>query len=52
LAEAIDQLGHLPAMGETARRCTRALRAIWPPEADAMPFYPAFREGPARWPSR
>lgn len=44
LAQTTDELGHLPAMGETARRCTGALRAIWPPDADAMPLYPAFRE--------
>jgi hypothetical protein len=44
LAEATEQFGHLPAMGETARRCARRLREIWPPEADQMPLYPAFRD--------
>jgi hypothetical protein len=43
LAATTEEFGCLPAMGETARRSARALRAIWPPEADAMPFYPAFR---------
>jgi ankyrin repeat protein len=43
LADATEQFDHLPAMGATARRCAQRLREIWPPEADAMPLYPAFR---------
>jgi hypothetical protein len=44
LAATTEEFGCLRAMGETARRSAQALRAIWPPEADAMPLYPAFRE--------
>jgi hypothetical protein len=44
LSQTTEAFGYLPAMGETARRSARALRALWPPEADAMPLYPAFRE--------
>ncbi|HJT89545.1 MAG TPA: ankyrin repeat domain-containing protein, partial [Bryobacteraceae bacterium] len=43
LAGATEEFHHLPAMGETARRCTERLRQIWPAEADQMPLYPAFR---------
>jgi hypothetical protein len=43
LADATEEFDHLPAMGATARRCTRRLREIWPGEAEAMPLYPAFR---------
>lgn len=43
LAGAAEQFDHLPAKGATARRCAQRLREIWPPEADAMPLYPAFR---------
>src|SRR5207249_2462035 len=42
LADTTEEFNHLRAMGETARRCTRRLREIWPEDADAMPLYPAF----------
>jgi len=43
LADTTEEFNHLPAMGETARRCAERLRQIWPAEADQMPLYPAFR---------
>jgi hypothetical protein len=43
LADATEEFDHLPAMGATARLCTRRLRQIWPEDADAMPLYPAYR---------
>lgn len=37
-----EEYGHLKAVGATVRAVARKLRALWPPEADAMPYYPAF----------
>jgi ankyrin repeat protein len=51
LADVTEEFGHLPAMGDTARRCTARLREIWPPETDAMPLYPAFRGEEASLPA-
>jgi hypothetical protein len=35
--------GHLKSVGATVRIIADKLRAQWPAEADAMPYYPAFR---------
>jgi hypothetical protein len=43
IAKATAEYGYLEAIGETARRMTAKLRAIWPPESDHMPYYPAFQ---------
>jgi hypothetical protein len=43
LAETAATFRHLEAVGETSGRIATKLRSIWPPEADAMPYYPAFR---------
>jgi hypothetical protein len=48
LADTTEQFGHLHAMGDTARRCAQRLREIWPPEADQMPLYPAYRTATER----
>ena len=45
LAALTAQFGHLEELGETAREIAARLRALWPPEADQMPLYPAFRGG-------
>ena len=42
-SELAASVGHLQALGETAAALRAFLRARWPAEADAMPFYPAFR---------
>ena len=42
LAETTEVLGHMEAIGSTVRAIAAKLRAIWP-EADYMPYYPAFR---------
>ena len=36
---------HLVALGATFADIAATLRARWPAEADAMPYYPAFRSG-------
>lgn len=46
-ADLTEEMGHLEALGATARAITARLRALWPPEADQMPLYPAFRAGAA-----
>jgi hypothetical protein len=38
-----EQFGCLEIMGATARLIATRLRSLWPPEADQMPLYPAFR---------
>jgi hypothetical protein len=38
-----EDYGHLKSVGTTVRRIAEKLRAQWPAEADAMPYYPAFR---------
>lgn len=43
LTETTVAFGHLEALGATASRIAAKLRSIWPPEADSMPYYPAFR---------
>jgi hypothetical protein len=42
LAEATEQFGSLQALGATAHRAFERLRTMWP-EAEPMPYYPAFR---------
>ncbi len=44
LSRTTQELGHLEAIGHTFARMAAKLRTIWPPEADAMPLYPAFRK--------
>lgn len=43
LAVLTEELGYLEALGATARAIAARLRALWPPGADQMPIYPAFR---------
>ncbi|MBO0858152.1 MAG: phosphotransferase [Chloracidobacterium sp.] len=38
-----ENYGHLKAVGATIHSIANKLRAQWPAEADAMPYYPAFR---------
>jgi len=38
-----EEYGYLESVGATLRMIAEKLRARWPPEADAMPYYPAFR---------
>ena len=38
-----EDYGHLKSVGATVRMIAERLRARWPSEADAMPYYPAFR---------
>jgi len=38
-----EDYGHLKSVGATVRGIANKLRAQWPAEADAMPYYPAFR---------
>jgi hypothetical protein len=38
-----EEYGHLKSVGATVRAIAKKLRAQWPVEADAMPYYPAFR---------
>jgi hypothetical protein len=45
LSHMTEQAGYLAALGATIADLAGALRARWPPEADAMPYYPAFRGG-------
>jgi hypothetical protein len=33
----------MESVGATLRMIAEKLRTQWPPEADAMPYYPAFR---------
>jgi hypothetical protein len=43
LAALTKEYGHLGTLGTAAREIAAQLRALWPPEADQMPLYPAFR---------
>jgi hypothetical protein len=38
-----EEFEHLEAMGATIGNMAAKLRTLWPPEADTMPYYPAFR---------
>src|SRR5262245_552106 len=38
-----EEYSHLKSVGATVRTISDKLRAQWPAEADAMPYYPAFR---------
>ncbi|MCI0660105.1 MAG: aminoglycoside phosphotransferase family protein [Acidobacteria bacterium] len=38
-----EEYGYLESVGATLRMIADKLRARWPSEADAMPYYPAFR---------
>jgi len=38
-----EEYGQLKSVGETVRTIAEKLRAQWPAEADATPYYPAFR---------
>jgi Phosphotransferase enzyme family len=44
LCKLTEDYGHLKGVGETVRAIAQKLRDRWPAEADAMPFYPAFRK--------
>jgi hypothetical protein len=37
-----EDYGHLKSVGATVRMLAEKLRAKWPAEAAAMPYYPAF----------
>jgi hypothetical protein len=37
-----EEYGHLKSVGATLQTISEKLRAKWPAEADAMPYYPAF----------
>jgi hypothetical protein len=39
-----EKYSHLESVGATVRAMAEKLRAQWPPEADAMPYYRAFLE--------
>jgi hypothetical protein len=41
--EAIEASEYLQAIGKTFERIAGRLRELLPPEADQMPYYPAFR---------
>jgi hypothetical protein len=38
-----EDYGRLKSVGATVRMIAEKLRAEWPADADAMPYYPAFR---------
>jgi hypothetical protein len=44
LAALTGEFAYLEPLGTTAADLAARLRALWPPEADQMPLYPAFRE--------
>jgi hypothetical protein len=39
-----EECGYLKSVGATVRSMAMKLRAQWPADADAMPYYPAFRD--------
>jgi Mn-containing catalase len=43
LAKTTEEFGHMEAIGATVHAIAAKLRATWP-EADRMPYYPAFRQ--------
>jgi hypothetical protein len=43
LEQLTAESGHLVALGATFADIAAKLRTRWPAEADAMPYYPAFR---------
>jgi hypothetical protein len=43
LARTTEEFGYLEAIGATFAALAAHLRTVWPPDADAMPLYPAFR---------
>jgi hypothetical protein len=43
LAHTAEEFGYLPAMGATFKAIAAELRLRWP-EADTLPYYPAFRQ--------
>nr|CAA9257066.1 hypothetical protein AVDCRST_MAG63-2313 [uncultured Armatimonadetes bacterium] len=44
-ADLSDGNGHLSGLGESARELATRLRALWPPEARELPWFPAFVPG-------
>jgi Mn-containing catalase len=38
-----QEIGHLEALGSFVGQMAKKLRAAWPEQTDAMPYYPAFR---------
>jgi hypothetical protein len=42
-ADLTEEYSHLMALGKTIRAIAKRLRAVWPSEANAMLYYPAFR---------
>jgi hypothetical protein len=42
LAKTTEELGHMEAIGAIVRAIAEKLRVSWP-EADRIPYYPAFR---------
>jgi hypothetical protein len=45
-AAMVDELGHLQALSKVARDLATRLRALWPPDMEPLPRYPAFRSRP------
>jgi hypothetical protein len=43
LVRAAEEFEHLQTIGATFQVIAAKLRARWPSDADAMPYYPAFR---------
>lgn len=43
LSHTAAEMGYLEALGQTASRMAERLRSLWPPEARALPYYPAFQ---------
>lgn len=41
LAQVTEEVGHMEAIGATVRAIAAKLRVLWP-EADTLPYYPAF----------
>jgi hypothetical protein len=42
-AATADEFRSFPSLSAVSRALAAKLRSVWPPEADAMPLYPAFR---------
>jgi tRNA A-37 threonylcarbamoyl transferase component Bud32 len=43
VARMTQEIGHLEALGSFVGQMAKKLRAAWPEQTDAMPYYPAFR---------